>query len=304
MVSWLAATLLAAIAVVHGLTADQHLLSTLIHAVAPLALLPALPLLGPAVLHRRWPLAVLLGLEGALGLWWLRPPPGAGPAPTDGIALRLVTANLLRSNPGPQDALDALDALDADVLLLQEVSPAFGQALIAPAHVRRWPTRKILTQHDSFGIAVLSRLPGTIERVEVSGVPWLRARLRLGDVPVEILDVHPLPPVSTSYHQRWRAQHAQLRALATGAGHRIVAGDLNATHHHPTLQQLLETTGLLDTAAACGRRQPTWPDGLRLLRLDHVLVSPTIQCVDLQLGPSIASDHRPVVADLVIPAHR
>ncbi|MGH9280107.1 MAG: hypothetical protein ACRD12_18660, partial [Acidimicrobiales bacterium] len=50
----------------------------------------------------------------------------------------------------------------------------------------------------------------------------------------------------------------------------------------------------------------TWPRGGRvippLFRIDHVLVSPQIGVLDARVGVGRSSDHRPVIADLVIPA--
>ena len=53
-----------------------------------------------------------------------------------------------------------------------------------------------------------------------------------------------------------------------------------------------------------GRRwRPTWQAGFwpLALRIDHILVSPQLCVEAVEVGPSIGSDHRPVIARLRLP---
>jgi endonuclease/exonuclease/phosphatase (EEP) superfamily protein YafD len=85
---------------------------------------------------------------------------------------------------------------------------------------------------------------------------------------------------------------------------RIVAGDLNAPETSTVLQTLLHT-GLRDAFSAAGtgygytHGHTLWP-GISLLRIDHVLVSGEIGVQDAYVGGKAASDHRPVIADLLM----
>ena len=51
--------------------------------------------------------------------------------------------------------------------------------------------------------------------------------------------------------------------------------------------------------------QKTWPSILPVLRLDHIFVSPEIGVVDVRVPRNhltrIASDHLPIVTDLLLP---
>jgi endonuclease/exonuclease/phosphatase family metal-dependent hydrolase len=87
----------------------------------------------------------------------------------------------------------------------------------------------------------------------------------------------------------------------------VLAGDLNADRDHAALRSLLET-GLRDAHDERGRGLArTWPAGLPVLHLDHVLVRDgagarvvvrSVREVDLP-----GSDHLGVVAELaVLPA--
>lgn len=110
----------------------------------------------------------------------------------------------------------------------------------------------------------------------------------------------------------WRGNYAlrlaQARALAGDlAGSRgplVVAGDLNAVESSPVIQTLLGS-GLRDAFSSAGRGYGhTHGHSLRprhdFLRIDHILVSPEVGVMDSFVGQSNASDHRPVIADLVL----
>ena len=86
---------------------------------------------------------------------------------------------------------------------------------------------------------------------------------------------------------------------------RVLAGDFNATLDHAALRAVLRTGldgrrparpagGWPGPGARCGCR---WPR----LALDHVLVDPRIGVAAVDLVPVPGSDHRALVADLVLP---
>ena len=79
-------------------------------------------------------------------------PPQAGEAR---LELRLVSANLQQSDDAA--ALRAwLDAQPADLVLLQEVTPALARQL---ASWQDYPHRVLAPEDSPFGLALLSRLP-------------------------------------------------------------------------------------------------------------------------------------------------
>lgn len=85
---------------------------------------------------------------------------------------------------------------------------------------------------------------------------------------------------------------------------RIVAGDLNAPERSSVVRDLLDT-GMRDAFAAAGRGygythgHSLWP-GISLLRIDHVLVSDEIGVARAFAGGTVASEHRPVIVDLLL----
>jgi endonuclease/exonuclease/phosphatase (EEP) superfamily protein YafD len=85
-----------------------------------------------------------------------------------------------------------------------------------------------------------------------------------------------------------------------------MAGDYNATYGHAPFRRLL-AVGLRDAHIEAGRGlATTWPVNNLLLpplfRLDHVLVSREFEVLAAREGRGPGTDHRPVVADLVLRA--
>lgn len=83
---------------------------------------------------------------------------------------------------------------------------------------------------------------------------------------------------------------------------RIVAGDLNAPESSVVVKLLLNT-GLRDAYSSAGLGYGyTHGHSLKLkislLRIDHILVSDSIGVANAEVGGKVASEHRPVIADL------
>jgi endonuclease/exonuclease/phosphatase (EEP) superfamily protein YafD len=126
-----------------------------------------------------------------------------------------------------------------------------------------------------------------------------------GAGPVELTAVHTMPPVAFPRAVRdWTRDLAGLPA-PDASTLRVLAGDFNATLDHAALRAVLRT-GWADAAQRTGRGLSwTWRP-LRLpwprLVLDHVFVDPRIGVAAVDLVRVPGSDHRALVADLVLPA--
>lgn len=279
-------------------------------AATPWLYLPAWILLGWAIHARRPREAAVATFVVACHVIWIAPGlitetrPDA--PPSAGAPLRVVTANLLRSNDRPDVLWRELMDLDADVLVLQEVSPGWLAWVEGRTARGLYPHRDVLARGDAFGIAILSRRPLlSAELVDLEGVPMIDATVDADGAPVRIFGVHTLPPMDPGYAAVWRAQLRQLGDRAAGVeGPLLVMGDLNATTHAAAFRAL-ERAGLRDAHDALGRGlATTWPNGLfpvPPLRLDHVLASADVVPVAVREGIGAGSDHRPVVVDVTIP---
>jgi endonuclease/exonuclease/phosphatase family metal-dependent hydrolase len=85
----------------------------------------------------------------------------------------------------------------------------------------------------------------------------------------------------------------------------VLAGDFNATLDHAELRRLLDR-GYRDAAEQAGvALRPTWPGDRALIptvvTIDHVLADRRIRVVSVRTVAIPGSDHRGVLADLLLP---
>lgn len=299
-----------------------------VQGLAPWVLLPAYPAAALAAYRRRVPLAAGLGVLAAAHARWTaaevgRPArgrdlphlaPGSGgrvgdgPVPGPGVPLRVATANLLWTNPDPARLVAGLTAAAPDVLLLQEVTPEVLAALRSAGALDPYPHQVLDARSWVHGGAILSRLPLAGGRsFALAGSPLTCADVVTGGGPVRVVNVHLVAPIGGPSRVRvWAEQLAGLAALdAPAGGHLVLAGDFNATGQHRPMARLL-ASGLRDAQrVAGGGLAPTWPatgrPGFPVLRLDHVLVGPGVGVAAVRRGRGPGSDHRPLIADLVLP---
>ncbi|WP_432092187.1 endonuclease/exonuclease/phosphatase family protein [Streptomyces sp. bgisy100] len=251
------------------------------------------------------------------------------------VPLRVATYNIA-AGTGADHVFDpgrtarALRALRADVIGLQEVDVHWGArsqgrdlaAELADALGMRVFFAPLYSLDPAqaggprreFGVAVLSRLPvlstanHSITRLSTQDphpVPapapgFGEAVVRVGGVPVHIhvthLDYRADPAVR-------RAQTGDmLRIMAEDCDGRgrcprqVLVGDFNAEAAAPELAPLW---GRLTDAVPAGAR-PTYPAGAPVRRIDYVTVSDGIGVRGAAVAGTLASDHRPVVADLAV----
>lgn len=297
----IAAGLVAIVVVAPWLVDDATLVTAAVHVYAgDLGWVAAPLVLWAAIVRRPARIAVAAVL---VALPTARAVPGTltgGPQPGPG-GLRVVTANLLMVHPDPEPMLDELVALDADVYAFEELSGRWADAIARRAALAGY-TRFVLPQEDSFGIGVLARVPAEITALDLDGVTMLRVDLAIDGHPARLYAVHTLPPRTAAYAPVWHRQLAALAALVREDPRPVViAGDLNATRHHPSFRRLL-ASGLRDAHALVGRASATtWPNGVFALppaRFDHVLVGEGIVAREVREGVGAGSDHRPVTAVL------
>ena len=233
----------------------------------------------------------------------------AGPVP-DGERLRVATVSLRLGlvEADPVLALGRDHAVDGRAV--QELTPAAEERLRAGGLDRLLPTSHVIAARPgsvaSASGAVWARgavtargaVPGTFEQPTV--------RLARGTGPdVEVTAVHAAPPAtSPAAVRRWTADLAALPG-PDPAVLRVLAGDFNATLDHAALRAVLRR-GWTEAALATGRGGAwTWRplrSPFPRLGLDHVLVDPRIAVADVRFTHVRGSDHRAVVADLVLPS--
>ncbi|WP_432967914.1 endonuclease/exonuclease/phosphatase family protein [Dactylosporangium sp. CA-233914] len=234
-----------------------------------------------------------------------------GPRPGGGVRLRVMCANLLFGRSATPAFVEQLKVDDIDVLAVQELT-AEGLAVLDEAGIEDLlPHRVVRPRPGGGGSGLFSRHPITDPAVRTLG-PIVLAQASAtvhapGAGPVRIESAHPYPPRPGHMHQ-W-AQNIVDQTPPDPAGPpRVLLGDFNSTLDHAVLRRLLRG-GYRDAAASRGRGLAmTWPCRTETLpfwtppvTLDHVLVDPRIGVREFGTRPAGPSDHRPVVAELVLP---
>lgn len=236
----------------------------------------------------------------------------------DGPILRVLTWNIRGGQGGLSRIVDEIRAADADVICLQEAVVRMrredGQTLdtlLAGYSVRR-----------TGDVLIASRLPiiaTRILRFEEEGL-WrtgLRADVRAGSRAVSILNVHyltlrrgdPANARSIASAARWQAtadvRMEQARETAAWLGNIsgpvVLAGDFNTPprgHAYRTLTERL-TGGFDHAGLGFGY---TFPARCPVIRIDHIFAGHGSVPVSARVLPFTASDHLPVLAEVLLPA--
>ncbi len=230
------------------------------------------------------------------------------PPPIQGEAVTVMSVNLLCTNPTPEAIIGEIRAADPDILLLQEYSPHWHEA-IREAIGARYPYAKWVVRPDPFGAAIYSRLPFEDDvrtDLHLAGVetPQMRAVVRIGGRRVALYNIHLVPPYGLELTATTRHQLADLiEHLDAEPLPMILSGDFNFTDRSENAA-LLRAAGLTDTHRTAGwGRGSTWPVNgilryLPGLRLDHIYLSDSLTCAHSRTGEGIGSDHRPIVAKI------
>ena len=142
---------------------------------------------------------------------------------------------------------------------------------------------------------------GTLGEIE-------RQWMALVDLPgkdIEVVSVHPLPPVVTDGPEAWQREMAGLPTPDSTGAIRVLAGDFNATLDHVGITRLLNK-GYVDAADQVGKGLiHTWPSNSGLwpppVTIDHVLVDTRCPVDELDVFDVPGSDHRAVVTQFVVP---
>jgi endonuclease/exonuclease/phosphatase family metal-dependent hydrolase len=213
-----------------------------------------------------------------------------------------------------------LRRMDADVVLLQEVEGTGVLAALAAA--AGYPEARLVEGRDPRGIdvAALSRLPvlayvSHAVDLDAAGRPlWPRDCVELhvaagaSAIPLVLAASHFSSALSDDGTRR-AAQAARLREIADGlraTGARVVAGgDLNDGPESAALAPLLGDGAWVRSGARLTDEQAyTWKGSGRREILDHLLLpadeAGALLAAWVEAGDdvAVASDHRPVVADL------
>ncbi|MFE6764443.1 endonuclease/exonuclease/phosphatase family protein [Streptomyces sp. NPDC057689] len=282
---------------------------------------------------RRRTVEVLVA-AGLLGAALAPPATAAGHGPGPSVPLRVATYNI-HAGAGMDNVFDldrqvaALRALDADVIGLQEVdvrwgdrsewrdlaaelgrrlrmhvsfAPIYSLDPVAPGDPRR-----------EFGVAVLSRYRivsaenhdlTRLSTQDPNPVPapapgFGEVVLKVRGLPVHVyathLDYRADPSVRVAQVADTRRIMAEDQRAERRPVRQILLGDFNAPPTAPELAPLWKELTDIEPGG------PTYPAQDPVQRIDYVAVSKdTVRVRGAAVAETLASDHRPVVADLLL----
>ncbi|MEV5710194.1 endonuclease/exonuclease/phosphatase family protein [Actinoallomurus sp. NPDC052274] len=256
--------------------------------------------------------------------------PPAHAAGVKGASLRVMTYNL-QAGAGVDHVFDlerqarAIEAQHPDVVGLEEVDVNWGTRsdyvdeaswLARRLHMRVFfapiytlPPDRAGAPDREFGVAVLSRFPiiqaenHEITRLSTQvpnpvpapapGFPEVLIKAR--GTRIWVYDTHLDYRSDPSVR---RAQVADMAAIMDRRhGPKLLLGDFNAEPDAPELAPLW--TRLSDALTVAGQRTtPTFPADVPVTRIDYITFTPGPRVTRAFVPDTLASDHRPVVADL------
>ncbi|GAA2672617.1 putative conserved protein YafD, endonuclease/exonuclease/phosphatase (EEP) superfamily [Actinosynnema pretiosum] len=260
-----------------------------------------------ALLLRRWPVALVVLVVSLVLVAAVAPRALSDPRPAGaGLPLRVMASNFLVGKADAVVVMREVVEREVDVLAMQELSPAMVRDLENAGLDEVLPHRVFQDEPGGSGSGIASRYPLT--PADLAGPSAFRQASAVVSLPtgreVELVSVHPMPPVEPAGPAQWQRDIAGLPPRKADGPIRVLAGDFNATLDHVALRRLLDS-GYADAADRVGAGlTATWPnEGVvpPLVALDHVLVDDRCPVDWFEAVDIPGSDHRAVVAQFVVP---
>jgi endonuclease/exonuclease/phosphatase family metal-dependent hydrolase len=287
---------------------DKGYPATQLIAFTPYVAVSAVIPLATVLLMRRWWAAGLAGVIVVVLAWCVLPrwlPDGDARAGADGPTLKVMTANLLAGKASADELARLVQAHGVDILAVQELAPGFVPMAKAAGLEELLPHQVLFPQAGVGGSGIYSKLPLRNGQFRLNPKRFGQARAEVVQYGLWVESVHPVAPVESASISGWVGSFAnQLPATPSGPL-QVLAGDFNATLDHSVLRSLI-ATGYRDAADVVGKGHiGTWGpyDGDRIppVTLDRVLADRRIGVADVHVFDLKGSDHRPVMATLILP---
>jgi endonuclease/exonuclease/phosphatase (EEP) superfamily protein YafD len=225
-------------------------------------------------------------------------------------SVRVMTYNVYVNNRDPAGTAGRIRDVDADIVVMQETTPAVEAALRATLG-DRYPHMEFHVGPLGNGPGIVSKLPWTSATYVPSSLGmngyWI-GRIDLGGRSLQLVNVHLHPSLINGWNPL-RAQRAyddaegvrvaqvdELRAHLDAAIPAVLIGDFNSLPDSRTLARLDElgwANGLAGTPAATA---PTYRIHGLGFHIDHVLVPRDLVCTASRVLEGGTSDHDAIVA--------
>ncbi|NJK73524.1 MAG: endonuclease/exonuclease/phosphatase family protein [Microcoleus sp. SU_5_6] len=240
---------------------------------------------------------------------WYFPPFWIGRSETHD--LRILLSNVYVRNRSYEKVLSLVSEEKPDIAIFQEVAPDWAQQLQALSSTFPYSFQ---IPNDQI---IYSRFP--LNRPALFGFvlkPSIAVNLTIDRQDITLVVTHPLPPLPSFFESRNQQLLDVGRYIQQQKNPVILMGDLNTTMWSPYYHKLIQDTGLENARNGFGLL-PTWPvpnpyastflkrspiASLFKIPIDHCLLNSLIKVTTIHSGPSVDSDHLPLIVDLAIPA--
>ena len=301
--------------ILQWLISEQAPYLGMVKSAIPLLLLPALILLPLCLLLRKWRLSLALVPAVAAflisyGVFFL-------PRSQEAVStfpLRIMTFNIQAPDEGEVASLvEIIRAADADVMAVQELSPAAADQFSAVL-ADLYPHQALHTEASYIhaGQGVLSRYPIVADEYwrydqNQSALGHQRVVVEAPQSEVVFYNTHPIPPYSSAGFHAPQHTEALRDVLARANAERaptVILGDFNMTDQFHEYRRIRET--FTDAYRAVGDigfgftfPHDKWTGVPPLIRLDYIFYSPNWRGISADVWPgSGSSDHAPLLTQL------
>jgi endonuclease/exonuclease/phosphatase (EEP) superfamily protein YafD len=225
-----------------------------------------------------------------------RPNPVA-PDPANPARLKVLMANVFVDNHRFGKLAELIRRERPDVVALVEFTDDWQEQL---ARVRTQFAVVGEHPHGPSGVAVWFRHAGAridpARHLRPHDRPFLHAAFPFAGAERHLFLIHPRQPLQRLARVAGNPELAALaEEVARIGGSRIVTGDMNTSDGSDNFRKFLQTTGLRDSRYGFGRQGSFPTFSPYRIAIDHALVSPDLAVVERRLGPSIGSDHYPLI---------
>jgi endonuclease/exonuclease/phosphatase (EEP) superfamily protein YafD len=252
--------------------------------------------------HRRrlavWALLVFIAYFAALLPRWAVPDHGT----PKGSHLRIMTANLHDGGADATALVRRIKQQRPDILAVQELTPGEATALDRAGIGQYLPSRVLRPGPKAIGSGLYSRGELTDGRglSPHSTFNMARATMPLGNASLDLVSVHPRPPMTAGSARDWN-RDLDLLPHTTAPGIQVLVGDFNGTEDMYGFRRLTHD-GYHDAAITVGSGlRPTWYGWpIPPATFDHVLTEKRLTATAVHTYGLPGSDHHILVADLVL----
>lgn len=218
-------------------------------------------------------------------------------------SIRLVNLNVQYTNDSYERAVNYLERMDADLVVLPEMTPKWFKNIEGLIENGSYYHRSVLEENGR-GVALLSRFPiieSKVVRYADGGLPVIISKVDIHGKDVTIFALHPWAPAD---QRRSKIREKSVAGLVDyikteDLNTIIMAGDFNLTPWSYLFKSLLDTG--LNNSSNKFYVLKTWPTYSPIgIPIDHFLCSKDVNIINQYSGPSVGSDHHPLVVDFNI----